>query len=205
MRPPHQPIVLEAQINFDWLDVSKILTMKLCRECNSEIPKSVVINGKRRNLQNRTRCLICLPFGTSPYNGNLQSKRERFLARKAKNQRDHYHRSKLTHKSNRVTLLRESRKKAIVGLVKGKCQICSYDKCQRNLAFHHVDESQKSHSVSSREFQFSFQRLKPELEKCILVCHNCHGEIHEGLISQDTVNLCHQIWLLKLLPLNDWP
>ena len=30
---------------------------------------------------------------------------------------------------------------------------------------------------------YSFDKLKVELDKCILVCRNCHGELHGGLIN----------------------
>jgi len=29
----------------------------------------------------------------------------------------------------------------------------------------------------------SFDKLKKEADKCILVCQNCHGEIHAGLLE----------------------
>lgn len=63
----------------------------------------------------------------------------------------------------------------------GKCQICGYNRYNGSLDFHHIDESQKDFSISGKSI--SFQRLKPELDKCILVCSNCHREIHGGLID----------------------
>lgn len=67
----------------------------------------------------------------------------------------------------------------------GKCQICGYDKCKSSLAFHHLDPSQKDFNIS--KLNRSFEKIKSELDKCILVCSNCHGEIHEGLHT----NLMH--------------
>ena len=63
----------------------------------------------------------------------------------------------------------------------GKCEICGYNKCMSALHFHHKDSSQKEFGISGRSIKF--ERLKPELDKCILVCANCHSEIHEGLVS----------------------
>lgn len=63
----------------------------------------------------------------------------------------------------------------------GKCCICGYDKCARSLTFHHLDPTKKDFGISGSTK--SFEKLKPELDKCILVCANCHGEIHEGLID----------------------
>lgn len=62
----------------------------------------------------------------------------------------------------------------------GSCQICGYDKCIEALDFHHLDPSIKEMSLSSGR-GYSFERAKAELDKCILVCSNCHREIHAGI------------------------
>lgn len=63
----------------------------------------------------------------------------------------------------------------------GKCQICGYNKCQQALEFHHIDPKTKEFNISGGTK--SLERLKKETDKCILVCSNCHKEIHAGLIS----------------------
>lgn len=63
----------------------------------------------------------------------------------------------------------------------GKCHFCGYCSYNGSLHFHHIDDSVKSFTISGKSI--SFDRLKPELDKCILVCSNCHGEIHGGLID----------------------
>lgn len=57
----------------------------------------------------------------------------------------------------------------------GKCCICGYKKCINALEFHHV--GQKEASPSYVIMRWSWERTKKELEKCILVCANCHREI----------------------------
>ena len=59
----------------------------------------------------------------------------------------------------------------------GKCSICGYDKCVASLAFHHRDPSQKEASWATLS-HMSIAAIEEELEKCDLVCHNCHSEIH---------------------------
>lgn len=71
----------------------------------------------------------------------------------------------------------------------GKCQICGYSAYEGSLHFHHVHDIDKSFNISGKSI--SFDRLQPELDKCILVCSNCHGEIHGGLINQ---LLIEKIW-----------
>lgn len=63
----------------------------------------------------------------------------------------------------------------------GKCEVCGYDKCLRALAFHHRDPSKKDFALS--RITISWARMKKELDKCSLVCANCHSEIHDGLIE----------------------
>jgi hypothetical protein len=60
----------------------------------------------------------------------------------------------------------------------GKSNQCGYDKCPDALIFHHLDPSQKDFGISENGRSRSFEKMKPELDKCILVCSNCHAEIH---------------------------
>ena len=63
----------------------------------------------------------------------------------------------------------------------GKCQICGYDKCVKALVFHHVDPSIKDFGIAN--VSKSFENIKTELDKCVLLCSNCHIEVHEYLHS----------------------
>jgi len=58
----------------------------------------------------------------------------------------------------------------------GQCVMCGYNKCSRSLEFHHLDPNEKDFTISGKSW--SFERLKCEVDKCILVCSNCHNEIH---------------------------
>jgi predicted DNA-binding protein YlxM (UPF0122 family) len=65
----------------------------------------------------------------------------------------------------------------------GVCQECGYDKCNSALEFHHLDPNEKDFNISKNGHSRSWKRVKDELDKCILVCSNCHKEIHAGLIE----------------------
>lgn len=65
----------------------------------------------------------------------------------------------------------------------GKCQICGYMKCNRALSFHHKDPSKKDFGLSASGLTRAWTKTQKELDKCILVCANCHMEIHEGIIK----------------------
>lgn len=63
----------------------------------------------------------------------------------------------------------------------GKCEVCDYDKCVQALEFHHLNPSTKDFNISSKWNSKSWDIVKAELDKCILVCANCHREIHAEL------------------------
>ena len=70
----------------------------------------------------------------------------------------------------------EAKERAIAYLG-GKCRICGYDRCPSAMAFHHMDPWEKDFEISSR---VSWEKAKPELDKCVLLCFNCHQEVHAG-------------------------
>jgi len=61
----------------------------------------------------------------------------------------------------------------------GKCAICDYKKCNRALSFHHLGLKKKDLSLSSRGLTRSWEKIKKEIDKCILLCDNCHIEVHD--------------------------
>ena len=61
--------------------------------------------------------------------------------------------------------------------------ICGYAKCTASLALHHIESKKKDFSFGRiRANPQSWQIIVKELRKCILVCHNCHCEIHADII-----------------------
>lgn len=60
----------------------------------------------------------------------------------------------------------------------GKCQKCGYDKCIQALDLHHLNPNEKDFNISDKNIKLDWEIIKKELDKCILVCANCHREIH---------------------------
>jgi len=83
----------------------------------------------------------------------------------------------------RVSRWRQSLKQRAVEYRGGKCIVCGYTRCVRALKFHHLDPTGKEFSISAAGFTRSWEKVKAELDKCVLVCGNHHDEIHEGLID----------------------
>lgn len=63
-----------------------------------------------------------------------------------------------------------------------ECACCGYNKCIQALEFHHLDPEEKDFSFGKNPNR-SWKDTRNELQKCILVCANCHREIHYGLID----------------------
>lgn len=59
----------------------------------------------------------------------------------------------------------------------GKCEICEYNRCIEALEFHHINDN-KEFGIGSKGYTRSWEKVKEEIDKCILVCANCHREIH---------------------------
>ncbi len=71
----------------------------------------------------------------------------------------------------------KERKAKAVAYKGGKCSICGYSKTLAALEFHHIEPKTKL-------FAWNKLRLRPwhevinELDKCTLMCSNCHAELH---------------------------
>jgi len=69
----------------------------------------------------------------------------------------------------------------------GRCQVCGYNRCIDAMEFHHVDSSGKDFSISEKGYTRSWAKVKEELDKCMLLCANCHREIHANTqLSRET-------------------
>jgi 5-methylcytosine-specific restriction endonuclease McrA len=63
----------------------------------------------------------------------------------------------------------------------GKCMICGYTRCSAALDFHHIDSRTKEFGLSVKGLTRSWEKMKEELDKCVLICANCHREVHAGM------------------------
>ena len=157
--------------------------MPLCKKCNNSFPNTAKINGKLIVLNSRKYCLDCSPFksfnrkqlhisfiGKEKKCICIECGRNYIWSRKKGN-------SSVKCNSCYVNKQRKEKKQKAINLLGGKCSICGYDKCNRALEFHHLDTSKKEFTISNKSF--SWEKIEKELLKCILVCANCHAEIHE--------------------------
>jgi 5-methylcytosine-specific restriction endonuclease McrA len=79
--------------------------------------------------------------------------------------------------SNRNRVMRLVRKFNLIQKAGGSCVVCGYKKNISSLAFHHINK--KGANLSGAHLlSMSILGAEEEISKCVLVCHNCHNEIH---------------------------
>ena len=158
--------------------------MSHCTRCNAVIPNRLFIDGKQRVLSTRRYCISCKPFGKKgrvPQEGKEDIRhcltcKKPYIYNKSKG-------STLTRcGSCLVNANRVNRKEFLVKHLGGKCVLCGYDKCVKALHFHHIEPSSKKFTVSGNHCRNMVDLLK-EVEKCCLLCANCHTEVEAGFTS----------------------
>jgi predicted HNH restriction endonuclease len=79
-----------------------------------------------------------------------------------------------------VALRRKKIRQMLVEYKGGECELCGYNGCIDVLDLHHKDPSTKEFGISSSGLTRSWEKNKAEADKCVLLCANCHREIHAG-------------------------
>ena len=70
----------------------------------------------------------------------------------------------------------------------GKCEHCGYNANLSALEFHHRNPEEKEFQIDIRAFSnHSLEKLEAELDKCELLCSNCHKEHHNPTLSMDNI------------------
>jgi predicted nucleic acid-binding Zn ribbon protein len=120
----------------------------------------------------RHSCIVC--------GKPLVGRQTRFCSVACKND---YHQGYVTQRKRGL-----ARKLKLVKVKGGRCSICGYDKNLSALTFHHLDPSVKDFKLDMRSL--SNRKLEPtlsEFKKVILVCANCHAELHNPHLDLDSL------------------
>lgn len=81
-----------------------------------------------------------------------------------------------------VEKLRECKKQAVT-YKGGRCQICGFNDYFGALEFHHLNPEEKDSGISRMTRRAMTEKMIKELDKCILLCSNCHRMVHGGIID----------------------
>jgi predicted HNH restriction endonuclease len=88
-----------------------------------------------------------------------------------------------------VTERRRKLKRMLVEYKGGACVLCGYSGYFGAFDLHHTGDSPKAFGIAAGGFSRSWESLKREADKCVLLCANCHREVHGGVAHIDTRHL----------------
>lgn len=112
------------------------------------------------------KIIICIGCGKK-----LTGKQTKFCGAKCKS---HFHQCYPLQKIRGI-----KRKLQFVQSFGGQCSVCGYQKNLSALTFHHTKPARKGFQIDVRAFSNrTIERISVELKKCILLCNNCHAELH---------------------------
>jgi len=144
--------------------------MKKCKKCNKQIPQDIIIDNKSHQLHTRSFCLECSPFGKHN-NRDLTKPKisiEKIKLRKKGWQKEFQIKKRRSHQRKINKIKRNSR-----------CKICGWHKHPEILTFHHKNKKLKKATISRIISSSSnWNRIKEEIDKCILLCPTCHAWKH---------------------------
>lgn len=140
-------------------------------EAKYAVERNKAHRHKQKALRPKKLCLVCqipIPEGTKRTTCSIECKNKHRLRPEAgiKNYIIQRKRAK-------------ERKLILINMLGGSCQSCGYCKNYSVLSFHHVDPKLKKFGIDSRQCSNrSWKALFEEVAKCILLCLNCHSELH---------------------------
>lgn len=187
--------------------------MNYCWICGTEIPKNVQVDGKLVNLNHRKRCIQCCKLSQHQFPEDSERRRsdgdgknkqcnscgdikllDEFYFWKKRYQYSSQCKACVSYA--RIIWGRKSKQK-YVDYKGGKCEKCGYKKCLASLDFHHIDTTTKDREI---DFTGAFsESIKKELDKCVLLCANCHRETHYNITKQNNQQLSKKIEKYKEL------
>ena len=67
----------------------------------------------------------------------------------------------------------------LVNYFENSCSICGYNKNSAALVFHHIEPKNKKFNITLKNCMIkNIEELQEEAAKCMLLCANCHAELH---------------------------
>ena len=136
--------------------------MRICFRCKRELPDELFCKDRRRKDGLSNKCKECQSFYS----------------------KEHYKKRPWRYKE-----ISKARKEKVVSFVREfkserGCYACGYNRHPEALDLHHLDPSSKEYSISTLiSNRVCEDVIIKELEKCIVLCSNCHRELHAGHIA----------------------
>ena len=100
--------------------------------------------------------------------------------------------SSKVNKTNNTKLRKFAKKIQCINFLGGACKHCGTTDIHV-LEFHHKNPIEKDRTISDL-MTYSWENIRNELEKCILLCGNCHVREHTDIkFYEDNKNKIHQL------------
>ncbi|SRR6266403_343786 len=160
--------------------------MKSCKKCNNYYPSRIKIDGKVRNLKNRSYCLDCSPF-------NKHNTK----------QLDVYIKNDVCKECNNSLTLgrchacynrkrRQKMSKKVYDIIGYNCWMCGYTKGEissKILTFHHINPQDKKMNLTIDNMaRYEWCVVWNEIKKCVSLCPTCHQEYHyTNLVTDEDI------------------
>jgi len=144
-----------------WVMVRLVnMGMKKCTKCDSDKPLTEFYKAVRMKDGYQSSCKSCADVSTK--------------GSRAKNPKK-YHNMRYSYAKQRQAYITSLK-------MQSGCVCCGEDElcC---LDFHHLDPTQKKFNISSAATKCGWGVLLEEIQKCVIVCANCHRKIHNNLIT----------------------
>lgn len=81
---------------------------------------------------------------------------------------------------------RRKRKLRAVAYMGGTCDACGREGPGSIFEFHHLDARTKDFGLSESGIPHSWEKTVAELAKCVMLCANCHREVHASVREIDS-------------------
>ena len=182
--------------NHSYKKSGKTPKTRQCKRCNGDIPLTIIIDGKRRFFNTRYHCLKCSPYKSNKptLNGRICKlcnkklyDRQQNTCKNCKDEKKDQYNSKEGKRNPKQEYInaylnkrRHLLKKKMVKYKGGKCKNCKCIKHDVIFDFHHIDPSKKEYTIS-KIYHLKWEIIKKELDKCIMLCSNCHRLLHAGV------------------------
>lgn len=165
---------------------------RICKKCGNTIPWQVKINDEIKDLTTRRYCLKCSPYGDANRKRLKNYKTEHgidfkfcigckdwkeilnFIYIKKRNLTSSFCKDCFQQDTKRR---RRERKVQAIKYKGDKCIDCGGQFHPNIYDFHHLDPTIKDLKINEG-MAASWEKLKIELDKCVLLCSNCHRLRH---------------------------
>jgi hypothetical protein len=140
--------------------------MKICIKCGCELN----VNKNWHEQNKKTKYYVCVNCNKLCAKKYYVKNEKKLKAYRFKNRKRIIATSK---KYNKITYDWFRKFKESQG-----CALCNYNKCGDALVYHHVEPKERIKNIDAPGIYHGHQITYNELLKCVLLCSNCHKEIH---------------------------